>query len=183
MRNEGADSFICLTKLQTVESSKKYVCLTRQEAECLNYGKAFHFTGIREKGKMFCGSSGLLSLSKVTLLKFKSQKTNRVRSNHQQQSALSERYSEWLFNTVHNTYTCYSMTGYPVDIKSTSKYAHFNLMFSHLALGRRLRNFTGDSRERSWFIQRIGLAIQRGNSASVLSTMSTATTFSQVYII
>jgi hypothetical protein len=38
-------------------------------------------------------------------------------------------------------------------------------------LGRRLRNTTGDPREKTWLIQRISVAIQRGNAASVLATI------------
>jgi hypothetical protein len=50
-------------------------------------------------------------------------------------------------------------------------------------LGQRLRNTTGDSRETSWLTQRISLAIQRGNSASVLSTASTFSNSNPAYII
>jgi hypothetical protein len=39
-------------------------------------------------------------------------------------------------------------------------------------LGGRLRNTTGDAREKTWLIQRISVAIQRGNAASVLATIS-----------
>jgi hypothetical protein len=38
-------------------------------------------------------------------------------------------------------------------------------------LGGRLRNATGDAREKTWLIQRISVAIQRGNAASVLATI------------
>jgi hypothetical protein len=35
----------------------------------------------------------------------------------------------------------------------------------------RLRNTFGDAREKTWLIQRISVAIQRGNAASVLATI------------
>ncbi len=35
----------------------------------------------------------------------------------------------------------------------------------------RLRSTTGDAREKTWLIQRISVAIQRGNAASVLATI------------
>jgi hypothetical protein len=38
-------------------------------------------------------------------------------------------------------------------------------------LGRRLPNTTGHPREKTWLIQRISVAIQRGNAASVLATI------------
>jgi hypothetical protein len=38
-------------------------------------------------------------------------------------------------------------------------------------LGGRLRSTTGDAREKAWLIQRISVAIQRGNAASVLGTI------------
>ncbi len=38
-------------------------------------------------------------------------------------------------------------------------------------LGGRLRSTTGDAREKTWHIQRISVAIQRGNAASVLATI------------
>jgi hypothetical protein len=38
-------------------------------------------------------------------------------------------------------------------------------------LGGRLRSTTGDAREKTWLIQRISVAIQRGNAASVLATI------------
>jgi hypothetical protein len=51
-------------------------------------------------------------------------------------------------------------------------------------LGGRLRATTGDSRETSWLFQRISVAIQRGNSASILATIpstSKARTHDDVY--
>ncbi len=37
-------------------------------------------------------------------------------------------------------------------------------------VGSRLRNTTGDAREKIWLIQRISIAIQRGNAACVIYT-------------
>ena len=38
-------------------------------------------------------------------------------------------------------------------------------------LGRRIRSFTGEPRSRLFIVQRISIAIQRGNSISILSTL------------
>jgi hypothetical protein len=50
-------------------------------------------------------------------------------------------------------------------------------------LGARLRASSGDSRETSWLIQRISLAIQRGNAACILSTIPPNANFNDIYAI
>lgn len=42
-------------------------------------------------------------------------------------------------------------------------------------LGRRLEEATGDSRSRSFLVQRMAIAIQRGNAASVMGTFAPGT--------
>jgi hypothetical protein len=49
-------------------------------------------------------------------------------------------------------------------------------------LGARLRQSSGDAREKTWLTQRISVAIQRGNAASILATMPpTAKNFDNIY--
>jgi hypothetical protein len=92
-------------------------------------------------------------------------------------AAKSENKKRDLYSELPSQYTfC------PFAVETLGTFGEEALKLTH-DLGRRLRIFTGDSRETSWLIQRISLAIQRGNSASVLSTMSTAISFSQIYTI
>ncbi len=48
-------------------------------------------------------------------------------------------------------------------------------------LGGRLRSVSGDGRETSWLIQRVSLAIQRGNAASVLATIPRTSEYYKTY--
>ncbi len=51
-----------------------------------------------------------------------------------------------------------------------------------IELGGRLRNTTGDPREKAWFIKPIIVAIRRGNAASVLARiLPTSRTIDQFY--
>ncbi len=45
----------------------------------------------------------------------------------------------------------------------------------------RLRAVSGDGRETSWLIQRVSLAIQRGNAASVLATIPRTSEYYKTY--
>lgn len=48
-------------------------------------------------------------------------------------------------------------------------------------LGKRLNDITGEHRSKYYLMQRIGLAIQRGNAASIMGTFSPGTNFSEIF--
>jgi hypothetical protein len=48
-------------------------------------------------------------------------------------------------------------------------------------LGRRIYEKTGEIRSKSYLIQRISIAIQRGNSISVFSTIPTSSKLNEIY--
>ncbi len=48
-------------------------------------------------------------------------------------------------------------------------------------LGRRLQEATKEPRAKSYLIQRISIAIQRGNAACILSTSPPAVNLSEIY--
>lgn len=50
-------------------------------------------------------------------------------------------------------------------------------------LGRRLRAATGEIRSRLYLTQRISIAIQRGNSASVLATLPPSAKFDEIFLL
>ena len=50
-------------------------------------------------------------------------------------------------------------------------------------LGSRLRKITGESRSTSFLIQRVSLAIQRGNAASIMATIPPSKKFDEIYLI
>ena len=50
-------------------------------------------------------------------------------------------------------------------------------------LGRRLFLATGEPRSTSFLVQRISVAVQRGNAASVLATVPQSSKFHEIYLI
>jgi hypothetical protein len=50
-------------------------------------------------------------------------------------------------------------------------------------LGRRLQSTSGETRASSFLIQRISLAIQRGNAASIFSTIPSSAKLNEIYYI
>ena len=50
-------------------------------------------------------------------------------------------------------------------------------------LGNRLRKITGEARSTSFLIQRVSLAIQRGNAASIMATIPPSKKFDEIYLI
>ena len=59
----------------------------------------------------------------------------------------------------------------PVAIETLGSYCSDGLIFLQ-ELGRRISRVTGDKRETTYLFQRLSVAIQRGNAASVMGTMS-----------
>ena len=57
----------------------------------------------------------------------------------------------------------------PLAIETTGVFGPTSLSFVR-GLGRRISTITGDKREIRWLLERLSLAVVRGNAASVLAT-------------
>jgi hypothetical protein len=70
----------------------------------------------------------------------------------------------------------------PFAVETLGTFGEEALQLVH-ELGGHIRAFSGDARETTWLIQRLSIAIQRGNAASILSTTSRNTwTGSDIYL-
>ncbi len=63
----------------------------------------------------------------------------------------------------------------PVAIETSGVFGPKSLLFVS-ELGRRLARVTGELRSTNYLLQRLSVAVQRGNSASVMGTMDLSTT-------
>ena len=48
-------------------------------------------------------------------------------------------------------------------------------------IGRRLARATGDKRSKEFLVQRISMAVQRGNAAAILGTLPTGRGFGEIF--
>ena len=70
----------------------------------------------------------------------------------------------------------------PVAVETTGVWGKQGLSFIH-DIGRKIRDSTGEPRSTSYLIQRISLAVQRGNAASILGATPKQTGLEEVFYI
>src|SRR6202042_1467007 len=70
----------------------------------------------------------------------------------------------------------------PVAIETMGVFGQEGLNFIH-QVGRRIKHSTGESRATSYLIQRISLAIQRGNAASILGAIPQTRGLEEIFYI
>ena len=68
----------------------------------------------------------------------------------------------------------------PVAIEMLGSYGPYALNFIK-DIGRRIKESTGEKRATSYLMQTIGIAIQRGNSQCILSTVKDSRKMDEVY--
>ena len=68
----------------------------------------------------------------------------------------------------------------PVAIETLGSYGPYALDFIK-DIGRRIKESTGEKRATSYLMQTIGIAIQRGNSQCILSTVKDSRKMDEVY--
>jgi len=70
----------------------------------------------------------------------------------------------------------------PIAVKTSGVWAKEALKFLQ-EIGRRIVDVTGEKRSTSYLLQRLSLAVQRGNAASVLRTPPSGKELDEIYLL
>ena len=73
-------------------------------------------------------------------------------------------------------------TFYPVAVETLGAWAKDSLEFVQ-NLGRRITDHTGEPKATGFLLQQISIAIQRGNAASIMSTLPSSNSLDEIYFV